>query len=244
MPTDTKNEDVGSTTSESSSTSSSVSSRLSFRRRWSKSRSSSRSTSDLSSSERSRIRRSFRSLPNYDFLQKNNEENEGSSLLPNAKWWHGVFIFSSISALACLISLWATYPIGARMPSDQIASMPWSNGCQGVATCICPRETVCADDPLSMILLTIARTTAWFDYPLYMLLFMSKANNLNNYMQKTALRCWVHFSDYHHVHSLFGIIVGLESTSHTLLHIARWARRNNDIHVRLPLQVFLSSIEF
>ena len=176
--------------------------------------------------------KSFRHLPTYDFLQKDNEGKEGGSLRPNAKWWHGVFFFSLISMLACIITLWAPYPIGARMPSETIATMPWSNGCQGIKSCICPRETICADDLLSMIFLTIARSTAWFDYPLYMLLFLSKANNLNNFLQKTALRCWINFSDYHRVHSLFGIIVGLESTSHTFFHLLRWARRNNDIQVR------------
>jgi len=124
--------------------------------------------------------------------------------------------------------------MGARMPTKTIAAMPWSNGCQGLQSCICPRETICADDLLSMIFLTIARSTAWAAYPLYVLMFMSKANNLNNFLQKTALRCWINFSDYHRVHSLFGIIVGFESTSHTFFHILRWARRNNDIEVSAP----------
>jgi len=172
-------------------------------------------------------------LPTYDFLQKDDEEKGGGSLLPGAKWWHGVFLVSLISLTACMITLWAPYPIGARMPTEIIATMPWSNGCQGLQSCICPRETICADDLLSMIFLTIARSTAWADYPLYMLMFMSKANNLNNFLQGTALRCWINFSDYHRVHSLFGIIVGFESTSHTFFHILRWARRNDDIQVRL-----------
>jgi hypothetical protein len=191
--------------------------------------------SPLDNSDRSTLGASGRSkrglLPNYDFLQKENEEKEEASLRGGSKWWHGVFLFSIISMLACIITLWAPYPIGARMPSDQIAMMPWSNGCQGVDMCICPRETICADDLLSMIFLTIARSSAWFDYPLYMLLFMSKANNLNNFLQKTALRCWINFSDYHKVHSLFGIIVGIESASHTFFHLLRWARRNNDIQL-------------
>jgi hypothetical protein len=189
---------------------------------------------DLSASERSGLEESrhVRKLPTYDFLTKEEEDQEGGSLRPGAKWWHGVFVFSLISMLACVITLWAPYPIGARMPSDQIAQMPWSNGCQGgLQSCICPRETICADDLLSMIFLTIARSTAWFDYPLYMLLFMSKANNLNNFLQKTALRCWINFSDYHRVHSLFGIIVGIESTSHTFFHLLRWARRKGDIQL-------------
>jgi hypothetical protein len=177
----------------------------------------------------------MRMMPNYDFLSKDGErghEDQGKSqLIANAKWWHGVFVFSLISMLACIITLWAPYPVGARMPTAQVAEMPWSNGCQGLDACICPRETICADDLISMIFLTIARCTAWFDYPLYMLLFLSKANNLNNFLQKTALRCWINFSDYHRVHSLFGMIVGVESACHTFFHVLRWARRNNDIQL-------------
>jgi len=174
---------------------------------------------------------SVRRLPSYEFLTKDGGEKEGGSLRPGAKWWHGIFFFSLISMLACIITLWAPYPIGARMPTEMIAKMPWSDGCEGLKSCICPRETICADDLTSMIFLTIARSTAWFDYPLYMLLFMSKANNLNNFLQKTALRCWINFSDYHRVHSLFGIIVGVESMSHSFFHLLRWARRNDDIQL-------------
>ena len=107
--------------------------------------------------------------------------------------------------------------------------MPWSNGCIGVATCICPRETICADDLISMIFLTIARASAWFDYPLYMLLFLTKCANLNNFLQTTAARVWINFSDSHRVHSLFGIIVAIETSSHTFFHLLRWARRMDDI---------------
>jgi hypothetical protein len=173
-------------------------------------------------------------LPNYDFLKKEDDAKQsyGGSIRPATKWWHGVFIFSLISMLASIITLWAPYPIGARMPSATIATMPFSNGCIGLQSCICPRETICADDVLSMIFLTIARSTAWFNYPLYMLLFLSKANNLNDFLQKTALRCWINFSDFHRVHTLFGIVVGLESTCHSFFHLLRWARRKNDIQVR------------
>mmetsp|Transcript_19390 Transcript_19390/g.27622 ORF Transcript_19390/g.27622 Transcript_19390/m.27622 type:complete len:950 (+) Transcript_19390:61-2910(+) len=166
-------------------------------------------------------------LPKYEFLMESDKER--GSLKAGHKWWHAVFILSLISFLACIITLWAPYPIGARMPSSEVAKMPWSNGCIGVATCICPRETICADDLISMIFLTIARASAWFDYPLYMLLFLTKCANLNNFLQTTAARCWINFSDSHRVHSLFGIIVAIETSSHTFFHLLRWARRMDDI---------------
>ena len=183
----------------------------------------------------SRIKRSKRS-GTYEFLEKKKSQGKAvgkGTLQSNSKWWHGVFFFSTISFLACVITLWAPYPIGARMPTEEVAKQPWSDGCKGdLQSCICPRETICADDLLSMIFLTIARCSAWFDYPLYMCLFLTKARNLNNYLQSTMIKCWIDFSDSHKVHALFGIIVGIESMAHGFFHILRWARRKDDIKVR------------
>ena len=98
----------------------------------------------------------------YDFLEKDKKIDQGS-LLPNTKWWYGFFVFSVISLIACIVTLWAPYPIGARMLTDMVAEMPWSDGCKDdLDSCICPRETICADDVLSMILLTISRCSGMF----------------------------------------------------------------------------------
>ena len=64
-----------------------------------------------------------------------------------------------------------------------------------------------------------------------MLMFLSKANNLNQALQSTALRVFMNFSDQHKVHSLFGMIVAIESTSHAFFHTLRWARRKDDIRL-------------
>lgn len=129
------------------------------------------------------------------------------------------------------------------MSSEDVAKMPWSNGCQGgLSSCICPRETVCADDLRSMIFLTIARSMAWFDYPLYMLLFLSKAKNLNNFLQRTLASMWINFSDYHRVHSLFGIWVGVESTMHAFFHTLRWALRHDDLRLLWTSQTGITGL--
>ena len=102
------------------------SSTTSRKSRWSRSRDSARSVSRSLSRRRSSIRprssifkkdkadlstsgKSTRhiTLPTYDFLSKEEEEDqEGGSLRPGAKWWRGVFVFSLISMLACVITLW------------------------------------------------------------------------------------------------------------------------------------------
>ena len=54
-------------------------------------------------------------------------------------WWKFVFVFSLISMTACILTLWLKYPYGARMNTEEVATMPWSNGCIGLDSCICPR---------------------------------------------------------------------------------------------------------
>jgi hypothetical protein len=46
-----------------------------------------------------------------------------------------------------------------------------------------------------MILLTLARCSAFFDYPLYMMMFLSKCHNLNNILRRTVLREFIGFAD-------------------------------------------------
>ena len=122
---------------------------------------------------------SVRPTVSYNFLEVQDEKYDHGLLPRKTKWWHGYFFFSVVALIACIVTLWAPYPMGARMPSDMVATMPWSSGCQdGLKTCICPRETICADNVLRMVFLTIARCSAWFDYPLYMVLFLSKCDNL------------------------------------------------------------------
>ena len=51
---------------------------------------------------------------------------------------------------------------------------------------------------------------ARFDFPLYMMMFLSKANNLNNFlMKRTMLRVFANLEDSHHVHRVFGVVVEL-----------------------------------
>eukprot|EP00984_Skeletonema_dohrnii_P014383 scaffold6034_cov87-Skeletonema_dohrnii-CCMP3373.AAC.3 len=147
-------------------------------------------------------------------------EKNGSS---RVKWWHAIFFFSGISVLSCLCQLVLPYPYGLMMTSTQIAEVGIAPGCEGgLERCICPRETICATETLSIILLALARCSAFFDYPLYMMMFLSKCHNINNVCRRTVLREWIDFGDMHKVHRLFGIIVGIETMFHSFFHMLRW----------------------
>ena len=148
-------------------------------------------------------------------------EGRNSSRL---RWWHAVFFFSGISVLFCLLQLFLPYPYGLMMTSAQIEQVGIApEGCEsGLERCICPRETICATDTLSIILLALARCSAFFDYPLYMMIFLSKCHNINNICRRTVLREWVDFADMHKVHKNFGIVVGIETMFHSFFHMYRW----------------------
>eukprot|EP00984_Skeletonema_dohrnii_P018151 scaffold8410_cov77-Skeletonema_dohrnii-CCMP3373.AAC.1 len=89
-------------------------------------------------------------------------------------------------------------PYGLMMTSAEVAEVGVASGCEDdMERCICPRETICATDTLSIILLALARCSAFFDYPLYMMLFLSKAHNLNNHLRRTLFREWIDFGDMH-----------------------------------------------
>ncbi|KAL7553601.1 hypothetical protein ACHAWF_016908 [Thalassiosira exigua] len=138
-------------------------------------------------------------------------------------WWSGIFLFSSASLGVCLLQIFLPPPFGMRMTSAEVAATGLAPGCDGLERCVCPRETVCATDALSMALLVIARCSAFFDYPLYMMMFLTKAHNVNNVLRRTYLREFCDFGDMHRVHSIFGIIIGVETMLHSFFHILRWA---------------------
>ena len=145
----------------------------------------------------------------------------------NLRWWHAVFFFSTISLLICLLQLLLPPPYGLMMTSAEVAEVGVASGCEDdLERCICPRETICATDTISIILLTLARCSAFFDYPLYMMLFLSKAHNLNNHLRRTLFREWIDFGDMHTVHKIFGIVVGIETMFHSFFHLLRWGLNN------------------
>ena len=148
------------------------------------------------------------------------------------RWWHAIFVFSGISLLICLLQTFLPPPFGVRMTSDEIKTIDVApGGCEDeLERCICPRETICATDKLSISLLALARCSVFFDYPLYMMMFLSKAHNINNVLRRTVLREWIEFADMHRIHSLFGVWIGIETMFHTFFHMLRWGL-NNDLHL-------------
>ena len=147
-------------------------------------------------------------------------------------WWYAILLFSFIGLACCILQIMLPPPFGMLMTSAEVAKIGIApEGCQdGMSRCICPRAKVCATNLVSLILLTIARCSAFFDYPLYMMMFFSKCHHLNNILRRTILREFIDFGDMHHIHSIFGVVIGIETMSHTFFHILRWSI-NNELHI-------------
>jgi hypothetical protein len=92
---------------------------------------------------------------------------------------------------------------------------------------VCPRPTVCAEEWYTLLLLAISRGSAYATYPIMVLLFLSKANNLRTYLQRSCFSIFIPFHDLHHLHTLGGTIVGWAVCVHGLAHFSRWALQNN-----------------
>ncbi len=146
------------------------------------------------------------------------------------RWYHAIFLISIASLVVCLLQLFTAPPFGVWMTTAEVEEIEIApEGCEdGLEHCICPRETICATNTYSIVLLALARCSAFFDYPLYMMMFLSKCHNINNICRRTVLREYIDFADMHKVHKLFGVVVGIETMSHSFFHMLRWGL-NGDI---------------
>ena len=109
------------------------------------------------------------------------------------------------------------------------------------SVCICPRETVCVRRYASLVFLACSRLSAYFDYPLYVILFLSKAHNLRGVLQRTHLSEYLPLDDMHHLHAFAGALVGFEVIWHSWWHLLRWGL-DGDIELLWQHQTGISGL--
>ena len=116
----------------------------------------------------------------------------------------------------CIVEIFAPPPYGINTG--------WSGGIACIGTdstpmpiCICPHEAVCVKNWQSLIFLAFARLSAYFDYPLYVLLFLSKAHNLRGALQRTYLPTYLPCSLRWKVSSVSTSISGSVATETVIL---------------------------
>ena len=135
-------------------------------------------------------------------------EDSLSKLPKNFKPIHGLLLISFLTLCWMLITTFSAPPLGAN-------SGPDGEMCKGAPTeghlCLCPRETVCATKWHEVIFLAFARASAYFDYPMYLILFVSKCHNLRGAAYGTHLKEWLPLDDMHHLHTFAGTFVSFEA---------------------------------
>eukprot|EP00929_Paragymnodinium_shiwhaense_P114881 TRINITY_DN8342_c0_g2_i1.p1 TRINITY_DN8342_c0_g2~~TRINITY_DN8342_c0_g2_i1.p1 ORF type:complete len:491 (-),score=28.31 TRINITY_DN8342_c0_g2_i1:137-1609(-) len=120
-------------------------------------------------------------------------------------------------------------PFGLMRLAEDIEEGGKNDACAGADLCICPRPTICADTPERIVYLLFSRASAYFDYPLYVLLFLTKTKHLNSRLQQSVLSLYIPFHDADKIHKTAGVIVGVEVFWHAFWHLVRWALRDDDI---------------
>jgi predicted ferric reductase len=136
----------------------------------------------------------------------------------------GLLILSTCTFAWCAFQIIAPPPFGINTGWASSASGAECIGTdfEPMTVCICPRETTCIKDIKSLVFLAFARLSAYFDYPLYVMLFLSKAHNLRGILHRTFLREFLPLDDLHSLHVFAGKVVAIEVFWHSFWHLLRW----------------------
>jgi hypothetical protein len=140
----------------------------------------------------------------------------------------GVLPVCILTLGVCLLTIFAPPPLGVNTGPD-------GEACAGTETagslCLCPRATVCATRWREVVFLALARCSAYLDYPLYVLLFLTKCHNLRGMLFRTYVAVWLPLDDVHHLHTLAGSVVGVEVIWHSFWHLLRWGTGGDISHL-------------
>jgi hypothetical protein len=158
--------------------------------------------------------------------QAGREKKKGEVQGGRPQLTHWLFALCSLCMCWAILSLLAPPPIGVN--TGRVCGESGEES--GTGFCICPRKTVCAKTWESLLFLVFSRASAYFDYPLYVCLFMTKARNLTDALQRSYISEFLPLDDLHHVHSLAGNIVSIEVLWHSFWHMLRWGLQG-DIHL-------------
>lgn len=131
-----------------------------------------------------------------------------------------------------IVSVWyATailFPPGAR---EKVSFLLWTDGMfmkngQGQPS-ICPRASICSDGVFQIILIALARLSAFASYVVMGLTFLSKMHSLIHFLSTTYLSIIIPFESLHDIHKLTGKMFGLLALLHTVTHYLRYILRGD-----------------
>ena len=132
-----------------------------------------------------------------------------------------------------LCSVWFAaavfFPPGAQ---DRVPALLWTPGAtvwiNGTVTC-CPKPSLCSEGWAQLWLLIIARLSAFAMYPSLVLVFFSKCHATLRFLSRTFVAELLPLALFHGTHTFHGLVFASLALLHTVVHIVRWALRDEII---------------
>ena len=91
---------------------------------------------------------------------------------------------------------------------------------------ICPRETICSEGVVQIVLIAISRLTAFVGYIFMAFTFWSKMHNTSHVLSNTYCSMNFPFPHFHEVHKFSGAGYDVLAILHTIGHVIRWILRS------------------
>lgn len=108
---------------------------------------------------------------------------------------------------------------------------------------ICPRSSICAEGIMQLMMIVIARITAFTSYVFMTFTFISKMHFLMRFLSSTYLRKYIPFESLHHIHVRIAKFYGALVIIHVISHYVRYIlRRNVDLVEQLQSRVHVSGL--
>ena len=123
---------------------------------------------------------------------------------------------AAVSAVAVAYSLCVFLPAWTR-----IGAARW----RGRTVTVCPRPSICAEGWIEVLLLAVARTTAYAALPYLVALFLTKARVAAARWEENVGSILVAADNLHETHEACGWRVAGFAVLHTIAHFARWLIR-------------------
>lgn len=131
----------------------------------------------------------------------------------------------------------AWYAAAILFPPDYRANYPallWTDGALTyeeeddgtTTTTICPREAICSEGVLQIVLIAIARLTAFVSYIFMAFTFWSKMHNTSHMLSNTYFSTVLPLPHFHEVHKFTGVGYAVLAMLHAVGHFIRWMIRS------------------
>ncbi len=125
------------------------------------------------------------------------------------------------------------YAIAILFPPDARAKVPvllWTDGelkFEDEKATLCPtnRPYICSEGITQIILIAIARVSAFASYVMVGFVFVSKMHSTIHFLSSTIFSQTAPIENMHRLHSIMGRIYGVLALVHTVTHIVRWGMR-------------------